>query len=137
MPRKEIIHDLSEEEKHCKYCHKKRNRIGTEVSEELSYIPAKYYVKKHIRYKYGICNCEDFSLNDEPAIITASMPPRLLPGSIASPELLAYIVTNKYVDGLPLYRIENIFKRKGIHIPRQTMSNWIVRIGSKISDLYP
>jgi transposase len=63
------------------------------------------------------------------------MPPRLLPGSIVSSELLAYIVTTKYVDGLPLYRIENIFKRKGIRIPRQTMSNWIVRTGSKISDL--
>jgi len=135
LPRKEIIHDLSEEEKECKCCKKKRPRIGSEITEEISYIPSKYYVKKHIRYKYGSCSCEESSQKEEPAIITASMPPRLLPGSIASPELLAYIAANKYIDGLPLYRIEKILKRQGIHISRQTMSNWIVRIGSKISDL--
>jgi len=135
LPRKEIIHDLPEEEKECACCKKKRPRIGSEVTEEISYTPAKYYVKKHIRYKYGSCDCEESAQKEEPAVIISPMPARLIPGSIASPELLAYITAKKYIDGLPLYRIEKILKREGIHIPRQTLSNWIVRIGSKISDL--
>ena len=135
LPRKEIIHDLSDIEKECQCCHKKRPKIGEEITEELSYIPSKYYVKKHIRYKYGSCDCKESIQKEEQAVIIAPMPPRLIPGSIATPELLAYITTAKYVDGLPLYRIEKQLKRHGLSIPRQTMSNWIIHIGKSINDL--
>jgi len=52
---------------------------------------------------------------------------KLIPKSIATPELLSYICTSKYADGLPLYRLNNMFKRLSINISRQVMSNWVIK----------
>jgi len=57
----------------------------------------------------------------------APLPPSILPKSIATSSLIAHIITNKYADGLPLYRQEEIFARQGIEIPRNTMARWIVQ----------
>ena len=135
LPRKEIIHDLSEAEKECDCCGKERPQIGKEVTEELSIIPAKIYVKKHIRYKYGPCGCEKSLNNGEAEIKIAAMPNRMIPGSIASPELLSYIFVSKYCDGLPFYRLEKIIKRYGIELIRATMCNWAIKSARKCSDL--
>ena len=43
---------------------------------------------------------------------------------MAGPGLLAYVVTSKYADYLPLYRLENIFARNGFEIDRVTQCIW-------------
>ncbi|MCP4628140.1 MAG: transposase, partial [bacterium] len=72
---------------------------------------------------------------DEPAVSIAPMPEQLLPKSIASAGLMAYIITAKYADALPLYRQEQIFKRLGVDIARQTMSAWVIKTAQRCAPL--
>ena len=122
-------HDLSDEEKQCSCCGGELHRIGEEVSEQLDIIPAKIQVIENVRFKYGCRSCEN-------GVSTAAMPAQPIPGSIASPGLLSFIATSKYVDGLPLYRQEKfLLARLGVDIARATTSMWMVRCGSLIQPL--
>src|SRR3989339_1102602 len=126
LPRIEVIHDLSEEEKKCACGHEK-TRMGEEVSEQLDYIPAKVQVIRHIRIKYACKNCE--GVEDEgPSVSIARMPEQIIPKSMATPGLLAHILTAKFADALPFYRQEKQFSRIGIDLPRATMCNWAIRV---------
>ena len=129
LPRVEVIHDITEEEKQCA-CGTEKTRIGQETSEQLDIIPPKIQVIKHIRPKYVCKHCEG-TRADEAAVSIAPLPLQMLPKSIATAGLLAYIIISKYVDALPLYRQEQIFKRLGIDIVRQTMSAWVIKAAEK------
>ena len=133
LPRVRIEHDIPAEDKVCACgCHK--TKIGEETSEQLDIIPAKIQVLQHVRFKYACRTCEG-SEDDGPAVITAPMPPQPIPKSNASPGLLAYIVTAKFCDGLPLYRLEKMLPRSGVELPRSTMAGWMIRCSSLIEPL--
>jgi len=66
-------------------------------------------VIKHKQFKYACRHCEHEQLTSK--IITAPKPKQPIPGSIASPEALAAVVTGKYCDALPLYRLVDILGR--------------------------
>ncbi len=133
LPRVEVIHDISEEEKKCA-CGAEKSRIGEETSEKLDYIPAKMQVIKHIRYKYACKVCE--GIETEGSVVSiAPMPAQLLPKSIATAGLVAYIIISKYADALPLYRQEKIFERLGIELKRQTMATWVIKVAQRCTPL--
>ncbi len=94
--------------------------IGWEISEKLKYEPARMSVVQYQRAKYGV-ESGDFEKTAPPV-------PAIIPKGMSTPELLAAIVVSKYADGLPLYRMEDIFKRQGIDLPRQTMARWVVAV---------
>lgn len=133
LPRIAIEHDISEEEKRCE-CGCIKERIGTVETERLDIVPAKVRVEKHIRYKYACKNCEGLESKDG-AVITAPLPPQLIPQGTATSGLVAYIMAGKYIDGTPLYRQEKIFSRIGVDISRQTMCNWLMLTYEKTKDL--
>ena len=135
LHREEIIHDLSNEDKSCPCCGKERPVIGEETTEELDIIPPKIIVNKHIRKKYGPCKCDNFFHEDIPEIKTAPMPLRLIPHSIASSGLIAYIVIAKYCDALPFYRQSKIFNRIDVDISRATLCNWAMLAAEKCKPL--
>ncbi len=93
--------------------------IGKEVSEKLSYEPAKISVIEYHRLRYGVDAGEP--------VKTAPPVPSIIPKGIVTPSLLSAIVTAKYADGLPLYRQEEIFKRQAIELARSSMARWIVQ----------
>jgi len=98
----------------------KWRRISQEVTEELIFEPGRFILKRTIRPKYVAVQ------EPQQAPIVAPLTPRLLERSLLSPELLARIVTAKYVDHLPLYRQESIFEsRYGVYLPRQAMARWM------------
>ena len=68
-------------------------------------------------------------------IITAAKPPLPIPGGMAEAGLLAYVLVSKYVDHLPLYRLEKIFKRYDVPFSRQTLWNWCAGCGELLSPL--
>jgi len=103
-------------------------KIGEEITEELEYKPGKLYVKRYIRPKYIDPAKEKISI--------AQMPSRPLEKSIAGPGLLAHIVISKYVDHLPIYRQQQIFKREKVDLPRSTMDNWLKDLGTLFAPLY-
>ena len=88
LPRKTIDIEPSEEEKVCSVCHSKKQRIGTERTEVLEYVPASFFVKQYARHKYGCKKCEsDISIGQ--------LPPRAIDKGIPGEGLLAHIITSK------------------------------------------
>jgi len=120
LEREDVIVDLPEDQKFSKDG-TPLVEIGEEVSEKLDIIPSKIRVIRTVRKKYGLPNGEG-------SIKTAALPPSILPKSLATAGLLAYIIVSKYMDALPLYRLEKIFQRIGIDLTRTTMSRWLIRV---------
>jgi transposase len=133
LPRVDVIHDLTEEEKMCG-CGCKMEKIGDEVSEKLDIIPAKIRVIRNIRLKYACKECEGIESDGE-TVKTAPVPAQILPKSIATSGLLAHIVISKFADALPLYRQEKMFSRIGVEISRATMANWLIHGARKCIQL--
>jgi transposase len=129
LPRKEVVHDLEDEEKICA-CGAELERIGEDTSEELEIIPARVKVIRHIRPKYVCKACEGVQTEEEGGAVKIAPPPiKLIPKSISTPGLLAHIFVSKFEDALPFYRQEKMFDRIGIDLSRQTMSFWAIRAG--------
>lgn len=109
LPRVEVIHDLPENEKHCP-SGAELAKIGEDCSEQLDYIPPRLQVLKHIRPKYTCRACQ--GVEDQGATVKiAPAPKQMIPKSMASPGLLAQIITAKFVDSVPFYSQEKQFKR--------------------------
>ena len=133
LPRTRVEHDIAEADKMCG-CGCRKTKIGEEVSEQLDIIPARIQVLQHVRFKYACRACEGTE-DDGPTVMTAEMPPQPIPKSNASAGLLAYIVIAKFLDGLPLYRLEKMFPRIGVILKRATMAYWMIRCGDLIEPL--
>ena len=133
-PRIEVIHDIDEDEKCCA-CGDELVRIGEETREIVQVIPEQMWVERHVYPKYGCHTCEGSGDEDRPAVRIAPREATVLPRSIASAALLAFILVNKFVDYLPFYRREKRFARIGINISRQDMSNWTITVGGAIKPL--
>lgn len=123
LERVEEIIDLSEEEKEGK------KKIGESVSEQLVIVPPKVFVKRVVRPKYAPVD----GVGD---ITTAPAPKVLLPKNIASASLVAYIITSKYVDHLPLYRLEAMLSRVHADLNRASMARWLIKVSEKLMPLY-
>ena len=133
LPRIDIVHDLSEEEKQCG-CGLQKSCIGEEISEKLDYIPARLQVERHIRLKYACKSCEGVD-DDGPTVMIAPAPVQLIPKSNATAGLLAHIAVSKFADGLPLYRQQKVFGRLGIELSRAVMAKWMVQSALQCSEL--
>jgi transposase len=128
-------HDLAEDQKVCPCCSRPRTRIGQEISWQIEYIPGSFQRIEHVRMKYACANCEQKA--ESPQIELADKPPQPIDKGMAGPGLLAYVVTSKYADYVPLYRLENIFARNGFEIDRVTQSIWcrdVARIARPLYD---
>ena len=128
LPREDILHDVPDDQKFCPHDQTPLHLIGDELHEQLDIIPAQVKVLRHRRLKYACPCCQQY-------VITATKPAQPIEKSFAAPGLLAYIVTQKYVDALPLYRQVEIFHRIGIELDRTTLANWMVRCGQLIQPL--
>ncbi|MDH5580787.1 MAG: IS66 family transposase [Bdellovibrionales bacterium] len=129
LPRIEKFIDLPDEEKVCPHDGSSLKEIGEEISEQLEIIPAKIQVIKTIRKKYA-CPCCDEGLK------TAPHEAQLLPKTMATPSLIAYIIIAKFADALPLYRQEVMFARIGALLTRQSMARWLIDVSNKLIPLY-
>ncbi len=127
LPRVRRVLELSEEERQCA-CGCTLVEIGEDISEQVDIIPARVQVIQHVRKKYACKSCDD-------TIKVAPKAKVLLPKSIASGNTLAYVITSKYADGLPLYRLSGILARYGIELSRQTLSESVLKVADKIKRL--
>jgi transposase len=119
LPRRRIVHDIAEPDKTCP-CGHARVPIGEDVSEQLDFVPASYYVIEHVRPIYA-CPAPDC----DGGVVQAPKPAQAIEKGLAGPGLLAQVVTSKYCDHLPLHRQERIFARHGLDLSRQTLCDWI------------
>lgn len=123
LARVDVVHDLEDEQKCCDACGETMAHIGEDVSEQLCVVPQQHFAVRHRRQKYA-CQCKA-------CIRTASMPAQPIPGSQASPRLLANVMERKYLQGLPLYRQEKIAERDGLDLPRSKLARWLIT-GSEV-----
>lgn len=119
LPR--IEHRHEPESCTCGQCGNPLIKIGVDISEQLDVEPARFFVARHIRPQYACRACE--------TVVAAPIPAAVIDGSLAAPGLLAWVVTQKYLDHLPLYRIEQISQRQGVGIARSTLAEWVGRVG--------
>ncbi|RMF00786.1 MAG: IS66 family transposase [Alphaproteobacteria bacterium] len=117
LPREIIELEPADEDLRCKGCDAEKTRIGEDRTEELDYQPASFFIREYVRPKYACRKCED-------GVTQAELPARPIEKGRPGPGLLAHVVTSKYGDHLPLYRLERIFGRHGVEISRSTLSEW-------------
>jgi transposase len=127
LPRVQRVYELPIEERQCP-CGCELTEIGEDISEQIDIIPAQVQVIQHVRKKYACKRCEE-------SIQSAPRPALLLPKSLASGNTMAYVITSKYADGLPLYRLSGILARHGIDLPRQTLSELVLKTSERTMPL--
>ncbi len=134
LPVTTCVHELSAAERACPCCGIERKQIGTDESWQVEYLPGHFERIHHLRKKYTCTCCE--SNGNNPQMETAAKPEMAIDKGMAGPGLLAYIVTSKFSDYLPLYRLEDIFERQGFEISRATQSVWCGDIADLAEPLY-
>ena len=129
LPVRRIAHYLSEEELEAEFGVRGWKQLPEAISRKYHFVPAKVEVEEHHIGVYA-------SKTDE-HMVKADHPKALLHGSLVSPSLGAAIINGKYVNAVPLYRLEQEFQRYGLQITRQNMANWCIRLAEEyLSVLY-
>ena len=111
----------------CPHCKTGLTKIGEDVSEQLDVEPSRFFVIRHIRPQYACRQCE--------TVTAAPVAPAVIDGGLATSGLLAWVAVGKYLDHLPLYRLEQIAARSGVNLSRSTMSEWVGRMGVALHPL--
>jgi transposase len=123
-----IIHrDPEPESCNCDKCGNKLVKIGEDITEKLDVEPARFFVNQYIRSQWGCRECE--------TVTAAPIPAAIIDGGMAEAGLLTWVAISKYVDHLPLYRVEQIAERAGVNLSRSTMADWIGKIGVALDPL--
>lgn len=129
LPVNIIHHYMSEKDLIAEFGENGWKQLPDAVSKRYRFIPAKVEVDEH---HIGV-----YAGKKDGRILKADHPRGLLHGSLVSPTIAAAIINGKYVNAIPLYRLEKEFLRYGLTITRQNMANWIIRLGeSYLAVLY-
>jgi transposase len=128
IPRETVECILNLDETRCGICESELKVIGKKkVRSEMEYIPARLVMKEYVQYTYKCVNCGKTDENPFDMIIKAPVPAPVLTHSIASPSSVAWIMYQKYMLSVPLYRQERDFRRMGAELKRDTMASWVIR----------
>jgi transposase len=127
LPRRRVEIDVADADKQCG-CGCAKTRIGESVTEKLEYEPASFVVIETVCAKYACARCHD-------GVVEAPAPPQALEKALAGEGLLAHVVVSKYVDHLPLYRLEQIFARERIDLSRTTLCDWVAAVATALAPI--
>lgn len=123
----EVPCSVPDEERNCPYCNAPMEVIGKKVvREELRIIPAKV---ERLQYVQEVLGCPECKKDGACVIVGAETPSPLLKHSLASASTVAYVMYQKYVNSIPLYRQEADWKQLGVKLPRATLANWVIKCG--------
>lgn len=162
LPRQRRLHTLTEVERRCACCGQERPVIGQETSEQLDYTPASLFVVEHVRLTYACPRCQKQAVAasasvaaltatpvPDPAVLanlrvagsastftTAAKPASPIARGLPGAGLLAHLIVSKFVDHLPLYRLERILGRFGVALARSTLCDWLARCADLLQPLY-
>lgn len=124
LPREEVIHPAPCA---CPACGGTLRKIGSDVSETLEHVPARFKVIRHVREKFSCRACD--------TVIQAPAPNHAISRGRAGPGLLAHIVVSKYDDHLPLHRQAEIYAREGIELESSTLTGWVGATAAALTPL--
>ena len=163
LPRRLVHHELTEAERVCS-CGQVRVDIGVDTSEQLDWKPASLFVWQHLVHKYACPGCaqkavtaaaspppdavaepvapttaalaEATEQRNGPVVLAASKPEMPIVKGLPGAGLLAHLIVSKYVDHLPLYRLERSYERQGYLLPRSTTCDWLAASAERLRPLY-
>ena len=118
-----IDHYMTEDQLKAEFGENGWKQLPDAVSRRYRFVPASVEVDEH---HIGV-----YASKTDGHMVKAKHPRGLLHGSPVSPTLAAAIINGKYVNAVPLYRLEQEFKRYGLAITRQNMANWMIRLGEE------
>lgn len=121
LPRERI--EYEPEQKNCSSCGSFLTKIGEEITEELEYLPARFFIREHVRIKCACPQCKE-------GVQQGDLPPtvQVLEKGRPGPGLLSQIMIAKYCDHIPLFRQEQIYRRHGVELSRSTMCDWVAKV---------
>lgn len=123
LPVNVINHYISEDELTAEFGENGWKQLPDMVTKRYHFTPAKVEIDEH---HVGV-----YASKSDGHIVKADHPKALLHGSLVSSSLAAAIINGKYVNAMPLYRMEQEFTRYGLSIPRKNMANWMIRLGEE------
>jgi transposase len=130
LPVKRIELDIPADAKFCPETGQPLVCIGSDISRKLGRTPEQFYIVEYVRPKYASKAAPEFG------VATAALPDAIIARCPADESLLAYILTSKFADHLPLYRLAEIMQRSAVKISRQTLSKWVLTLGSALAPVY-
>jgi transposase len=130
LPTLDRTHEIAEEERLCPACSGTLDEMRgqAEESEEITVVERHYVLVRHLRQKYR-CKCNG-------AVVTAPMPPRLIPGGRYSLEFSVDVAVAKYLDHMPLERQVRVMHREGLKIDSQTLWDQIEALARHLAPTY-
>ena len=129
LPIKRVDHYMTNAELEAEFGANGWKQLPDAISKHYNFVPAKVEIEEH---HVGV-----YASKTDDHMVKADHPKGLLHGSLVSPSLAAAIINGKYVNAVPLYRLEQEFQRYGLNISRQNMANWCIRLGEEyLSVLY-
>lgn len=117
--------DKDDAERQCECCTKPKAEIGFDTQERFFHQPATVTIIEERFYKYACARCQDGVQT-----CAALLPPKPIPGSMASGSMLAFLVTSKVLDGLPIERVAKQLRRFGVDLATSTLNDWFGRTAS-------
>jgi transposase len=124
LPHEKRLCTLVKEDQFCEICNINMVSVGEEfVRTEVEYIPAQVRVIDFYRETYECRSCRKKGL---PYMEKSPMPSPVIQHSMASPSSVAWVMHQKFVNALPLYRQEKEWKTLGLDLSRASMANWIM-----------
>lgn len=130
LPVKRVELDIPESEKLCPSTGEPLVCIGHDVSRKLGRTPEQFFIVEYVRPKYASKACPEYG------VLSSTLPDAVIARCPADESLLSYILTSKYADHLPLYRLVEIMQRSQVRISRQTLSKWVITLGAALSPIY-
>ena len=117
------VHEIhpAEPERSCPSCGEDKTIFGADVTEELEMIPARFFVNRYVRHKYACPKCEG-------SVSQGPLPPRPIGKGIPGPGFLADLIASKYAEHLPLYRLQERYRRSEIDLTRSTLCDWVSHV---------
>lgn len=129
LPRRRVERDVPESDKWCSSCNIEKTRIGEETSLKLNIVPAIVEAVELARLKYACPCCKK-------GVVVAQSPIQAVEKGLATEGLLAHVAVSKYADHLPLHRLEKIFARHDVRIPRSTLCDWVGQAAAAVEPVY-
>lgn len=124
----EVVECVIDQDEGCEVCGSELKVIGKKnVRTEVEYIPARVKATEYIQYIYKCVDCGNSDEFPDPFIKKADVPKPVMYRSLASPTSVAWVMYQKYVLAVPLYRQEKEWLRMGFDLSRSNMSNWVIQ----------
>lgn len=128
LPVRWIDHYLSEQELEDEFGENGWKQMPDMISRQYCFVPAKVEIEEH---HIGV-----YADKKDEHMVRAPHQKALLHGSLVSPSLGAAVMNGKYVNAVPLYRLEKEFERYGLAISRANMANWMIRLSEEYLSVF-